>query len=251
MKTSLAVLVVVLGAVVSSGAENVRPAAADPFAGRGYEILTTKPFLSADFSQDVFDELWMTWEEPLRSQAEQATPEDRRVMAFSRYGLTSRPGDSSGKPQQYVVDEQGNWTMTCLACHQGKVAGKVVPGLPNTLFALQTLSDEIRVTKAAHAQANVADGSRLGRVSAGHDQRHDQRHHVRRGADGQSRRRLERHAQASAQDGPSRSRRAGLVEFQTQAPPLQRRLCRQGAAAADAVHVDSRKRTREIPRVGS
>ncbi len=68
-------------------------------------------------------------------------------MAYSRYGLTTTPGDSSGKPQQYVVDEAGNWTMTCLACHQGKVAGQVYPGLPNSLFALQSLTDDIRATK--------------------------------------------------------------------------------------------------------
>jgi mono/diheme cytochrome c family protein len=37
--------------------------------------------------------------------------------------------------------------MTCLACHQGKVAGKVVAGLPNSLLALQTLTDDLRSTK--------------------------------------------------------------------------------------------------------
>ena len=124
----------------------------------GYQLLSTKPFFSPDFDQEVFDELWKTWEEPLRSQAEKASPEERREMAFSRYGLTTAPGDTSGKPQQYVVDEQGNWTMTCLACHQGKVAGKVVPGLPNTLFALQTLSDEVRATKLRmHKQCRRMD----------------------------------------------------------------------------------------------
>ena len=68
-------------------------------------------------------------------------------MAFSRYGLTTAPGDPAGKPQQYIVDAAGNWTITCLACHQGKVAGMVVPGLPNSLLALQTLTDEVRATK--------------------------------------------------------------------------------------------------------
>ena len=148
MKTwiqALAVLSVV--ACQTLAAENSRPQAADPYAARGYQLLSTKPYISPDFTQEVFDELWQTWEEPLRSKAAKASPEERRKLAFSRYGLTSAPGDTSGKPQQYVVDEQGNWTMTCLACHQGKVAGKVVPGLPNTLFALQTLSDEVRETK--------------------------------------------------------------------------------------------------------
>ncbi|MEX0675879.1 MAG: cytochrome c [Pirellulales bacterium] len=127
--------------------DDVRPGVPKAYLGRGYEILTTKAFLPADFDQEVFDNVWQVWEEPLRSQAEQATPDERRTMAFSRYGLTSAPGDASGKPQQYVVDAAGNWTMNCLACHQGKVAGMVVPGLPNSRIALETLVEDVRSTK--------------------------------------------------------------------------------------------------------
>lgn len=149
MKISVAaLLVLVLGAASAPAGDNVRPATPNPYAARGYELLTTKAYLSPDFDQEVFDQLWKTWEEPLRSQAEKATPDERRAMAFSRYGLTTAPGDTSGKPMQYVIDAKGNWTMNCLACHQGKVAGKVYPGVPNSHFALQTLTEEVRATKA-------------------------------------------------------------------------------------------------------
>lgn len=113
----------------------------------GYKFLTTEPVLSADFDQEVFDNLWQVWEEPARSEAEKATPEERRRMSFSRYGLTSEPGDASGKPQQYVVSAAGTWTMNCLSCHQGKVAGRVIPGVPNAHFALQSLMEDVRNTK--------------------------------------------------------------------------------------------------------
>jgi mono/diheme cytochrome c family protein len=84
----------------------------------------------------------------LRSQAEQATPDERRQMAFSRYGLTPRPGgENEITPLQYVVSKSGDWTMNCFACHGGKVAGQVIPGLPNSLFALQTLTEELRSAK--------------------------------------------------------------------------------------------------------
>jgi mono/diheme cytochrome c family protein len=116
-------------------------------AHRGYDFLVNKSYLSPDFDQQTFDEVWKVWPEPLRTDAEKATPEQRRRMAFSRYGLTERPGDDSGKPLQYVVDERGNWVMNCFACHAGKVAGQIIAGLPNTHFALQTLSEEIRSTK--------------------------------------------------------------------------------------------------------
>ncbi len=117
------------------------------FDGAGYKLLTSQAFLPPDFDQETFDNLWTVWEEPLRSKAEKASPEERRAMAFSRYGFTCAPGDNSGKPQQYIVDADGNWTMTCLACHQGKVAGTSIPGLPNSHFALQSLTDDVRSVK--------------------------------------------------------------------------------------------------------
>ncbi|HEV3003404.1 MAG TPA: cytochrome c [Pirellulales bacterium] len=116
-------------------------------AERGYRLLTTKPYLPPDFDQEVFDELWKTWEEPLRSQADAATPGERRRMAFSRYGLTEAPGREGGVALQYVDDGHRGWVMNCLACHGGKVAGQLVPGVPNSLFALQTLTDDVRATK--------------------------------------------------------------------------------------------------------
>src|SRR5262245_11483398 len=112
--------------------------AAEPSAARGYENLTQKVYLPPDFDQETFDAAWQHWPEPLKSQAEKASPAERRKMAFERYGLTSRPDDPT-KPLQYVVDEKGNWTMNCFACHGGSVPdGKggalVWPGAPNSRF---------------------------------------------------------------------------------------------------------------------
>lgn len=131
-----------------------RPAAADelsPAARRGYELLTQKAYLPADFDQETFDSVWRQWPEPLRSLAENATPDERRRMAFERYGLTPRPDDPT-RPLQYVVDEQGHWTMNCFACHGGLVpdgqgGSRVWPGAPNSLLALQTLTEETRAAK--------------------------------------------------------------------------------------------------------
>jgi len=114
---------------------------------RGYRLLTEKPFLPADFDQEVFDHTWKTWPEPLRSEAAKSSLDQRRRLAFQRYGLTLRPGDNSGKPLQYVVDADGKWALNCLSCHGGKVMGQVIPGLPNTHFAMQTFGEEIRATK--------------------------------------------------------------------------------------------------------
>ncbi len=116
-------------------------------AERGYRHLLETPYVPAYFSQEVFDNLWKAWPAPLRVEAENATAEQRRGMAFRRYGLTTRPGDDSGLPLQFVVDEAGNWTPNCFTCHGGHIAGKTIPGLPNAHYALQTLIQEARLTK--------------------------------------------------------------------------------------------------------
>jgi mono/diheme cytochrome c family protein len=118
--------------------------AADP--DRGRELLLTKAYLPADFDQQVFDELWTLWPEPMRGRAERAPLEERRRMAMERYGLTPHPDDPA-RSLQYVVDREGRWTMSCLACHQGQVEGRVIPGLPNSNYALETLTEEVRLVK--------------------------------------------------------------------------------------------------------
>lgn len=130
-------------------------------AARGFKNLTEKAYLPSDFDQETFDQIWQVWPKPLRKLAEAATAEERRKMAYARYGLTERPnterpnterpnaegGDESDKPLQYVVDADGSWTMNCFSCHGGTVYGNPFPGAPNSQFALQTLTDEIRATK--------------------------------------------------------------------------------------------------------
>jgi len=115
---------------------------------RGYRLLTSKPYLPPDFDDEILDALWKQWEEPLRSEAEHATPAERRRMAYARYGLMPPPEDEERLVAlQYVDDGAGGWVMNCFACHGGKVAGRVIPGLPNSHYDLQTLTEEVRATK--------------------------------------------------------------------------------------------------------
>ncbi|MEK6234783.1 MAG: c-type cytochrome, partial [Planctomycetales bacterium] len=130
------VLLLCCGCVLSAASAR----AADP--NRGLELILSKSYSRSAFDQETFDAVWRTWPEPLRAKAKIADQEERRKMAFSRYGLTRRPGDESGKPLQFVVDEQGKWSANCFSCHGGQVAGKIVPGLPNSRYAIQTLLEE-------------------------------------------------------------------------------------------------------------
>ena len=135
----LAVAIVFLLVVMADAGDRDRQA-------RGQAHLSGKAYLPSDFDQEVFDELWTTWEKPLRERAERAGLPERRLMAMERYGLLPHPSDAS-RSLQYVVDATGNWTMSCLACHQGQVGGTMIPGLPNSNYALETLTEEVRAVK--------------------------------------------------------------------------------------------------------
>lgn len=126
-----------------------------PSAERGYRLLRTKEYLPPDFDDEVFDALWKVWPAPLRRKAEQATPQQRREMAFTRYGLVEPPEDGYGDARAlgYVDDGNGGWVMNCLACHTGRVAGQVIPGAPNTHYDLQTLTEDVRLTKIRQGKA--------------------------------------------------------------------------------------------------
>jgi mono/diheme cytochrome c family protein len=142
--------VVLLGICLTAAGNKTTAADGDP--ERGWQLLLSKGYLPADLDQEVFDALWTIWPEPLRSRAEQAGPEERRRLARERYGLLPHPEDPS-RTVQYAVDAAGKWTMSCLACHQGQVAGRLVPGLPNSNYALETLTADVRMVKLAQQKA--------------------------------------------------------------------------------------------------
>lgn len=118
----------------------------EPPLPEGLRLLLHKPYVRAELDDEVFDNLWRTWEEPLRTAAQRATADQRRRMAYSYYGLTPWPARTDGPPMQYVVGQSG-WSINCLACHGGKVAGRVIPGAPNTLWNMQTLAEDVRTVK--------------------------------------------------------------------------------------------------------
>ena len=135
--------------LANSNPSTVAGAEIATMAARGYDNLRTHQYLPPDFDNEVFNELWTAWPEPEKSKAEKSDTATRRRLTFSYYGLIPDPDDVDGSRPAlgYVVDHEGNWSMNCLACHGGKVAGRTIPGLPNSHTALQTLSEDIRAVK--------------------------------------------------------------------------------------------------------
>ncbi|EAQ79880.1 c-type cytochrome [Blastopirellula marina] len=113
---------------------------------KGYRVIVDKPLISPYWDQETFDNTWRVWPKELKELAEKASPDQRRKLAYERYGLTPRP-DNPDKPLQYVVSDDGDWTPNCFTCHGGEVAGQVIPGAPNHRYAMQTLADDIRIAK--------------------------------------------------------------------------------------------------------
>lgn len=148
-----------LVAVPPASAADPAGAVASPVPAPGWTHLRERAYLPSDFDGEVFDALWTVWEEPARSRAEAADPAERRRMTMDRYGLVPDPLDPS-RSLQYVVDDAGRWTMSCLACHQGTVAGRAVPGVPNSRYALETLTEEVR-------QVKIRQGKALGHMDLG------------------------------------------------------------------------------------
>jgi len=123
-------------------------------AARGYRWLTTKPFLPADFDDEIFESLWTVWPAEQRDAARQATPAERRRLTFSHYGLMESPDHpGSGPALGYVSDGKGGWVMNCLACHGGQVAGRLIPGVGNSNFLLETLTEDVRLLKLQTGKA--------------------------------------------------------------------------------------------------
>src|SRR5436305_3445327 len=87
--------------------------ASEPTASvtRGLDLLLNKAYLPPEFDDAVFDQLWMAWEEPLRTRAEAATLAERRRMAYARYGFTPRPGkENDPRPLQYTAAGAEGWS---------------------------------------------------------------------------------------------------------------------------------------------
>ncbi len=136
----------ILAWTIGAAAEDSKTPRREASARRGYSLLLNQPYLPAAFDDAIFNELWKQWEPAARDLAESATPAERRKMAYARYGLTPRPKGAPStfhdRPLQFVDNGKSGWAINCFACHGGKVNGQVIPGLPNSHFAFQTLTEE-------------------------------------------------------------------------------------------------------------
>lgn len=130
-----------------------------PDPALGLSVLRHEPLQGFGLDRAEFDRLWTVWPEALREVAAAATPDERRAMTLRRYGLFT--DGTSDVPMAFAARPGSDrWTLSCLACHAGRVDGRALPGLPGNEFAFQTLFHELGRLKAR-------DGTRMTRQEAG------------------------------------------------------------------------------------
>jgi mono/diheme cytochrome c family protein len=112
-------------------------------AEQGYQYLLIRPYDAPFMSEAMLWDVWKVWPEPARTEAEHASPAERRRMIFSRYGLVEEQGRDL--PVNFVRTPGGGLTENCLACHAGKVAGRYIPGLGNSNSTGDALASDVAV----------------------------------------------------------------------------------------------------------
>lgn len=157
------------GTAATRGEANRWLSELSPAARRGYDHLVGSAYLPSDFDSDVAYRLakasWKMAQRKAKTSdsvsADKLTEPTNTQLAevfWDRFGLTARPAIQADgvvennpnqlpPPLQYVVNEDGSYVMNCFACHGGKVNGATYPGAPNNRYALQTLTEEVRLLK--------------------------------------------------------------------------------------------------------
>ena len=115
-------------------------------ARAGYRHLVASVYLPADFDEDVLNELDRA--EHVWGLSDVPRQPGSRGDTWTAYGLAPRP-DNPELPLQYVKNAAQQYSMNCFACHGGNLYGTTYPGAPNTIYALESLTEQVRKVKIA------------------------------------------------------------------------------------------------------
>lgn len=150
MKKSILFAVVgVIGACVSAatiaGDPPRRPFDPDK-AKRGYEFLQQLSIGPELLKLSDLDNLYQSWDGDDADKAKTASPEQRRRLAYARYGFVDASYENYGLPMGLVYNPKTNGVhLNCLFCHGGAIRGMILPGLPNQRSDLATFAEDLLV----------------------------------------------------------------------------------------------------------
>jgi mono/diheme cytochrome c family protein len=115
---------------------------------KGFEFLVHGQYGSSELTDELFDNLWQVWDGEDAKDAANLTREQRRVIAYKRYGFIDAPYENGGLPMGYAKGSDGVWRANCLACHGGSVLGKPMLGAPNNRVDLSTFNEDLFLLSA-------------------------------------------------------------------------------------------------------
>jgi mono/diheme cytochrome c family protein len=115
-------------------------------AKRGYLFLQQLPLGPEFLKLSDLENLYKAWDGDDAEKAKTASPEERRKLAYARYGFVDAPYKNYGLPMGLVHNPNTHGVhINCLLCHSGSIRGKIIPGLPNQRLDLATLAEDIAV----------------------------------------------------------------------------------------------------------
>ncbi len=108
------------------------------------------------------------WEPEWKAKIVANDPDSILKVAFERYGFSEATWDNKGGPLQFVVNDKGMWSQTCMLCHGGRVpiSGESKIGMPNTEIDMQTMYEDITKATGLKAPFTLTFGQSRGRTNA-------------------------------------------------------------------------------------
>jgi hypothetical protein len=115
-------------------------------AKQGYEFLQQLPVGPKRMELSDLDNLYLAWDGDDADKAKNATPEQRRKLAYARYGFVDAPYENYGLPMGLVYKPTTKDVhLNCLLCHSGAIRGMTLSGLPNQRLDLATFAEDLVV----------------------------------------------------------------------------------------------------------
>ena len=135
---------------------------------RGLYNLTHNAYDTPRLNRKLIELASRVWEPEWKAKVVAGDPDSILKVAFERYGFSEPTWDNKGGPLQFVVNDKGMWSQTCMLCHGGRVpiSGESKIGMPNTEIDMQTFYEDITKATGMSGPFKLTFGQSRGRTNA-------------------------------------------------------------------------------------
>ncbi len=165
----LAIFALLTAALFISPLRQNQPEAAEKTAEeRGLYNLTHNSYDTPRLNRKLLELASKAWEPEWKAKINAGDPDSILKVAFERYGFSEPTWDNKGGPLQFVVNDKGAWSQTCMLCHGGRVpiTGESKIGMPNTEIDMQTLYEDVTKATGMSGPFKLTFGQSRGRTNA-------------------------------------------------------------------------------------